>query len=320
MLRFVGALRDAKICTPCHERNDFQPGRLRGGMSVIVPLAPIWKMESSHRTITLALLGSLWIVGIGGIFLTHRGLTQRIKERDDAREESRRMTLEKSNAESALAASTEQLHQTEQHLQAEKLRAEIAGNLHDDIGTTLSSTSIFTELLNKELLNNASPRALKLLSRIKYNLLAVQLNMHDIVWAINPENDSLDAMLFKLQEYASDILDANGIALRCSIAPIAKPRLVPMNVRKELLLIFKEAFNNIVRHAQAHEVALTIRVAESALAVAIGDDGKGFSGKPNGEGNGLKNMKLRAEKLSGTLRISSRPGEGTLIEIELPLA
>lgn len=319
-LRYAGALRDAAACRQCHARADFQAGKLRGAMSVTVPLAPIWLRDSDHRTVTMALLGSLWFIGLGGIFVMHRGLTQRIKERDEAREQALRISREKSVAESALAVSAEQLLRTEHRLQDEKLRTEIAGNLHDDIGATLSSTSIFSELLGKELMNGGSPRAIKLLSRIKYNLLAAQLNMHDIVWAINPENDSLDSLLLKLQEYASDILDANGVTLHCTIAPVEKPRTVAMNVRKELLLIFKETLNNIVRHAKAHAVTLTIVYAEPTLSVSVRDDGRGIGEPRTSEGNGLKNMKQRAEKLSGSVRIESNPGKGTLVQIRLPLA
>jgi signal transduction histidine kinase len=218
-----------------------------------------------------------------------RGMKQRIEERDQAFEENRRIESEKMKTESALAVSVEHLIRTEKRLQAELLRAEIAANLHDDIGATLSSTSIFSELLGKELAD-LSPRAAKLLARIKDNLHSVQLSLHDIVWSINPDNDELENILLKLQEDASDILDASGIGLHIDIAPIRGSITVPMEARKELLLIVKEAFNNIVRHAHAHEVTFTATIAEGFMRLTIGDDGCGFAADQRSDGNGLRNM------------------------------
>jgi hypothetical protein len=215
LLRFAGALRDAPVCAHCHERKDFRAGTLRGAMSITIPLSPIWLSNANHRMIIQVILGSIWLVGLAGIIVMHRGMQQRIIERDKALDETRRVQSEQTKTELALEESVSELLQTEKRLHAEKLRTEIAGNLHDDIGTTLSSTSIFAELLDKEL-NGTSARASKLLSRIKYNLLTVQISLHDIVWAISPDNDSVETMLLKFRDYASDILDANGITFRCT--------------------------------------------------------------------------------------------------------
>jgi PAS domain S-box-containing protein len=211
------------------------------------------------------------------------------------------------------------LQQTEESLKLERLRSRIASDLHDDIGSTLSSTSIFGEILSKEI-SEYSPRATEILSRIIQSIADVQQGLHDIVWTINPDNDSLTNLLLHLQEHAAELLEARGITLH-SLMPEGEPAFnLPMQVRRDVYLIFKEVINNILKHANATEVTITAEVADRFLKLAVVDNGQGFDTSRLWKGNGLQNMKRRVEAVGGTLEIKGRPKGGMAVSFRVPIA
>lgn len=196
----------------------------------------------------------------------------------------------------------------QKHLQ--RMRNSIADDLHDDIGSTLSSINIMGELARRK-----APEASVLLDSISESTISMQENMSDIVWAIKTENDRFENVLRRMNAFASEVLDAKGVGLNFSCdAALASSRL-SMKQRKNMYLFFKEAINNAVRHANANEVSVSIVKKWHQLEMVIDDDGKGFDVEQAYRGNGMTTLRRRAEELGGTINIQSRLGEGTSVQL-----
>jgi signal transduction histidine kinase len=148
-------------------------------------------------------------------------------------------------------------------------------------------------------------------------------SMSDIVWAINPQKDSLHEMVRRMRRFANEVLPARGITFTIS-APEVDVRL-GADERRHIYLIFKEALNNVLRHAEADEVTIVLRMAHRKLHLEITDNGRGYTPKPNGpngesDGHGLISMARRAEALGGVFGIKARPGKlGTVVSATIPL-
>jgi signal transduction histidine kinase len=140
--------------------------------------------------------------------------------------------------------------------------------------------------------------------------------MNDIVWSIDPKNDSFDFLLLRMKSHAVRMFEAKGINYDIEIPPEMSSLRLPLGYRRRLFLIYKEAVNNIIRHAQSTRVTLTIRREDGSLVMTIADDGKGFDPELAREGNGLRNMEERARSLNGTLTIRSGRASGTAVTLK----
>jgi signal transduction histidine kinase len=143
--------------------------------------------------------------------------------------------------------------------------------------------------------------------------------MSDIVWAINPKRESLLDLIRRMRQHADEIFTLRNIELRFNAPGAADGLRLSMDVRRDLLLIFKEAVNNAARHSQCSHVDIDMRVEGSRLVMAVEDDGVGFDASSESEGQGLTSMQRRAERLSGTLEITSGPGLGTTVRLDMPI-
>lgn len=190
------------------------------------------------------------------------------------------------------------------------MRNSIADDLHDDIGSTLSSISIMSELAKAR-----PPETSALLSSIGESTVSIQENMSDIVWAIKSENDSFRNVLLRMNEFATEILEARNITLDfASDETLAASRL-SMKQRKNMYLFFKEAINNAAKHSKAEKVTVTISRRAHSLELLIRDDGIGFDKNQVVHGNGMASLKKRADDLNGSVNIYSRPGESTTVQL-----
>jgi len=203
-----------------------------------------------------------------------------------------------------------------QLLALERLRTRIAADLHDDIGSGLTEISIVSSLISHKLPPEASAGIDGDLQRIGDTSRRLITSMSDIVWLVNPSLDSLFDLLAKLGESSAELLSARGIRFEdINLDSLQKVRL-PMEHRRQLLLIFKEAVSNAVKYSGADFVRLEARCQRNELRIILTDNGGGFDQEdvvPQGSGNGLKNMKTRAEKIRGQLKIESSKGQGTQI-------
>jgi signal transduction histidine kinase len=144
----------------------------------------------------------------------------------------------------------------------------------------------------------------------------------EIVWAVNPANDTLDRFINYLKQASKLFLDAAGLRVRFDIPHTVPPTELPGRVRHGLFLAAREALNNVAKHAKADLVKIELHLERSRLHLRVEDDGKGFDPsqyEEDGTQEGLDGMRRRMEEIGGLLQLSSAPGEGTRIEFILPL-
>jgi PAS domain S-box-containing protein len=213
----------------------------------------------------------------------------------------------------------EELRGSEERLKLEKLRTRISADLHDDIGSTLSSIVLFNEMLRQEIAGD-STKAVQLVERVGENLRSVQESLDEIVWSIDPENDSLDDILIRMQEHAAGLLEARNIGFSVDVPDEPLGMDLPMEKRRQIYMIFKEAMNNLLKHSECRGASLVVRLEGHELLLSISDDGKGFRAGNGRGGNGLANMRARATTMRGSLVIGSTEGIGTTVTLRVPVA
>jgi len=197
----------------------------------------------------------------------------------------------------------------------EAVRNDIARDLHDDIGSTLSTINIISKLAMHE---NPSGNNMQL-SRIAEQSSKTMESMSDIVWSINPINDTFEKVLVKMKVFAAEILEPQNIQFRFSEVGLASNLVLNVKQRKNLFLIFKESLNNAAKYSQAKEIAITFKQQNKVLTLMIKDDGIGFDAQSHTHGNGLINMKTRADDLGAKFLLNSEPGKGTTLVLEMPI-
>jgi len=201
-------------------------------------------------------------------------------------------------------------YRSRQQLKLQMLRNKIAIDLHDDVGSTLSSISIFSQMAQQQ-----SKEVIPMLETIGESSRKMLDAMADIVWTINPENDQFEKIILRMRNFAYELLGAKKIDFEFVAADEVAKLKLPMNVRKNLYLIFKEATNNLVKYAAADRALFSLTGEKNNLTLLIKDNGKGFDTTRVTEGNGLKNMKKRALEMGAELMIDSLPGNGTTIQL-----
>jgi len=203
---------------------------------------------------------------------------------------------------------------TRQKLKLQVLRNKIASDLHDDVGSTLSSISIFADMAKQQ-----SKEVIPLLDTIGESSTKMLDAMADIVWTINPENDQFEKILLRMRNFAYALLGAKNIDYEFDADEEIQNLKLSMEVRRNLYLIFKEATNNLVKYAEASQAMYSITGSKNQLTMLIRDNGKGFDMEKQTEGNGLKNMRKRAAEIGAQLLIEAFPGKGTQIQLKMAI-
>lgn len=242
-----------------------------------------------------------------------------------------------------------------QSIKLERVRTRIAADLHDDIGAGLSRMAILSEVV-KQQIPATTEQSTPMLTEIADSARVLVDSMRDIVWAIDPRCDDLSNLVYRIRQFASDVLEAKNIQWSFQVPPdLEKVKLEPEQ-RRQIFLIFKEAISNIAHHSGCKSASLTITLAHGELAAEIRDDGRGFleivsiNGKDRRDcagygtrssvparrtygsessdrtlftgtrgGHGLRNMQIRAAQLGGRLYTQSSPGGGACLNLTLPL-
>jgi len=200
-------------------------------------------------------------------------------------------------------------------LEMERMRTRIATDLHDDIGANLTRISLLSEVA-KQKATNGNGSLLTSIADIARESVA---SMNDIVWAISPEHDSLLDLTVRMRRHAEEIFALRDIDLTFD-APASDADLkLSVGVRRDVLLIFKEAVNNAARHSDCTRVAIDFRVSNARLFLRIEDNGKGFETDAENDGQGLRSLTRRAGALGGNLEINSSKLNGTIVEFEMSL-
>lgn len=192
------------------------------------------------------------------------------------------------------------------------IRNKIAQDLHDDIGSTLSSISILSELA---LQDKSSGQAAEAVSEIKDSSILLMERMDDIVWSINPKNDSLENLLMRIRHFATTLFEARGIDYHIDIQTNIHEIKLPMDYRQHIYLVLKEAINNLVKYARATQAAIRVSFDDRLLELSVEDNGQGFDPAGQYAGNGISGMHRRAGLMQAKLAIRSAPGEGARISL-----
>jgi len=201
-------------------------------------------------------------------------------------------------------------------LELERTRTRIATDLHDDIGSNLSKIALLSELVKMKLTNGNEENG-RMLATIADVSRATVDSMRDIVWSINPQRDSLLDLTRRMREHAEDALVPSGVAVNFVTAQTDLDHTIPMEVRREVFLIFKEAINNAARHSGCTQVDVELAGSGGDLSITVADDGRGFDIDMAAASNGLLNMRLRAERIGALFEITSAAGRGTRASIVL---
>lgn len=199
----------------------------------------------------------------------------------------------------------------------ERERTRIARDIHDDIGTGLTRIGLLSQTIRRETAGGS--RAASAAEEVGETARALTRAMAEIVWAVNPSYDTLEGLANFLGRFAQEFLSTAGLRCRLDL-PVELPALtVPAETRHQLFLAFKEALNNVVRHARATEVRVVLTVESNRFVLSVTDDGCGFSTESvAGRGNGLTNMAARLKEIGGTCAIASEPGKGTIVRLSAP--
>ncbi len=210
------------------------------------------------------------------------------------------------------------LARLEQAHAIERERARIAQDLHDDLGTSLTEISLLGALARRPAAAAGETRAH--LAEITDKAQAMVGVLDEIVWAVNPGNDSVASVASYFCLFAERFLQSASLRCRLDATHDLPDRTLNSEQRHHLFLAFKEALHNAVRHAGASEVCVSIAAAGGALVVQVEDNGRGLSGGTVAEGaDGLRNMLARLEQLGGRCVIQGEAGLGTRVRLELPL-
>ena len=201
-------------------------------------------------------------------------------------------------------------------LQVEKIRNRISQDLHDDIGSTLSSISISSTAASR-MNPDRLPEIHSTLQHIGQNARSAMENMSDIVWAINPVNDSFRQMIDRIQVFGTKILDARDIQFNLDIPEVLHGIKLSIEQRKNIYLILREAIHNVAKYSNASVCIVSAHVEKKRIFLTVRDDGIGISHiSPTLGGNGFFIMKHRADELRATFDIQSDTNKGTSISLQ----
>jgi signal transduction histidine kinase/ligand-binding sensor domain-containing protein len=199
--------------------------------------------------------------------------------------------------------------------EVERVRLRIAADLHDDVGSNLSTIALLSEMLaNTSGDRQQNERHLTQIRRIAMDGVD---SLRDMIWLVTPRQDGLADLLAKLHTLSADLLE--GVTFTFDAPDAGGARPLDMHLTRNVVLIYKEALHNVRKHADAGTVAVNITEASQALRINIEDDGVGFNTSASGGGRGMANMYKRAQDIGGVVCIHSVPGKGTTITLRVPL-
>ncbi len=208
------------------------------------------------------------------------------------------------------------IQKTKRLVEIERMRNQIARDLHDDMGSTLSSINLISQVALKE---DSSSGQTKYFKRIVDQSAKMMESMSDMVWSINPDNDTLQKTVIKMKEFSAEILEPKNIGYQFHVDERLNDFALDVARRKNLFLIFKETINNAAKYSESTFININISQTVNELLLTIRDNGKGFDTNMASTGNGLRNMNERANEVGASLKFESTQGLGTTLALALPL-
>ena len=255
---------------------------------------PFWTLQR-----LLVLVGAL-VGGLGLALVWIRLLQHRVRQRTT---ELQKEVHDREKAEQQRALAQE--------------RARIARDLHDDLGSSLTEiTMLATAMPGLKLPAEEATERMETIAGKSRTLVHA---LDEIVWAVDPERDTLASVARYLASYTEEYLTGLKVVCRVQIPASFPEHVVSGEVRHHLFLAVKEALNNAVRHGEATEIGFRVRLLPDRVQITIRDNGSGFDLGGRSNGRGLLNLRERLENLSGECEVSSAPGAGTAVTLQLPL-
>lgn len=197
-----------------------------------------------------------------------------------------------------------------------ELRQKLSADMHDDIGSTLSSISLYTHSL---LMQPQADAQRNTLEKIQQNAQNVQESIGDIIWSVNPNMDVMDQVIARMRAFGADMTEHAGISFQFTAGIGVGALSLAMAARKNLYLIYKEVINNAVKYSGGTKITVLLKEEAGLFSLMVTDDGVGFDVTAKRLGNGLSNMHRRAEEVGANITISSVKGKGTEITLVMPL-
>lgn len=234
------------------------------------------KASLVNRSLVGGGVGLILLVGLSGVYLTNRNKLKRLQE-------------------------------------SQKLRNKIASDLHDEIGSTLSSIMLISDMARKKEGNDQ-----RMFSKINSDSRTVMESVDEIIWSISPVHDNLQGIILRIREFAAPLAESGDFAFEIRASPEIGQLNLPADVRRNLYLIIKEAINNLAKYSGASLAGLTFERRKNTLRIVVQDNGQGFDPGVASGRNGLKNMKTRAEEIRARLDISSS-SSGTVLTLDVPV-
>ncbi len=208
-------------------------------------------------------------------------------------------------------------------LRVEKMRNRIAQDLHDEIGSTLSSISLYSAVMQRSA-DKMPEKINDILGKIIDSTSEMMESMNDMVWTIKADNDSFEHVVYRMRAFAGTMTEAKDMVLQFKVDPKAEKLELGMEKRKNIYLIFKETVNNAAKYSNAKKLSVVIRQEEDLLIMQIKDDGIGFDPENYNRknellgGNGLQGMMGRAKEMNADMQIEASEGNGCIITLKVP--
>jgi signal transduction histidine kinase len=220
------------------------------------------------------------------------------------------------------------LERLERQRALERERARIARDIHDDLGASLTRITLLSQSAQGDIEDRQAVAAD--VTQIYHTARELTRAMDEIVWAVNPRHDTLDSLVAYLGRFAQHYLSAAGIRCRLDEPPHLPTWTLTAEIRHNVFLAFKEALNNVVKHAGASEVRVSLELLATGFVLVIADNGRGFDldqsrksasadGARLSSGNGLTNMQKRLEEVGGRCEWVTAPGEGTRVRLHVSI-
>lgn len=203
--------------------------------------------------------------------------------------------------------------------ESEKLRNRIASDLHDEIGSTLSSILLISGMARNQSQQTSGDNSNKMFNKIHSDSQHVMESVDEIIWAVNPVHDSLHGILLRLREYALPLAESKNIAFEFKAEEDIEQLALTMEVRRNLYLIIKEAINNLLKYSEANQASVYFAKDKKELSITVQDNGKGFDTHAESARNGIRNMKLRAAEMNAMIDIVSSKDAGTSIKLSFSI-
>jgi ligand-binding sensor domain-containing protein/signal transduction histidine kinase len=214
-----------------------------------------------------------------------------------------------------------QLEGLRQQEAIEKERSRIARDIHDQLGANLTQVSLLGELVESD--RNSPDEVAAHAKQISQTALETSRALDEIVWTVNPQNDTLEGLISYFCKYAQEYLTVAGLSYRLDVPPQLPDAPISPEVRHNVFLAGKEAITNVVRHAHATSAWVRLKVEPDRFTMEIQDNGRGPAGAAEERAqsrNGLRNMAKRMEDVGGSFAIAPAPERGTLVRLTAPLA